>query len=136
MSSDLAYLPATTLAALFRARELSPVALTETLLARIEASQPSLNAFITIDHAGARAAAKAAEQRMMSGTALSLLDGVPYSVKDLTFTTGLRTTMGSRVMQDFVPKEDAFPVARMRAAGNDGQAHERNERTCGIDPSC
>jgi len=106
MSSDLAYLPATTLAGLFRARKLSPVELTEALLARIAASQPSLNAFITVDHAGARAAARASEQRLMNGAASSLLDGVPYTVKDLTYTAGLRTTMGSLVMKDFVPKKE------------------------------
>jgi aspartyl-tRNA(Asn)/glutamyl-tRNA(Gln) amidotransferase subunit A len=117
MSMDLAFLPATTLAAMFRRRALSPVELTELLLARIEASQSSLNAFITIDHEGARAAARAAEQRLSKGEALGVLDGVPYTVKDLTYTAGLRTTMGSLVMKDFVPKEDAFPVARLRAAG-------------------
>jgi aspartyl-tRNA(Asn)/glutamyl-tRNA(Gln) amidotransferase subunit A len=117
MSTDLAFLPATTLAALLRRRALSPVELADALLARIEASQPSLNAFITIDHDGARAAARAAEARHARGEPLSLLDGVPYTVKDLTYTAGLRTTMGSLVMKDFVPKEDAFAVARMRAAG-------------------
>jgi aspartyl-tRNA(Asn)/glutamyl-tRNA(Gln) amidotransferase subunit A len=117
MTEDIAYLPATELARLFRRRTLSPVEVTDTLLKRIGASQPMINSFITIDIDGARQAAKASEQRLMAGSALSLLDGVPYSVKDLTNTAGLRTTMGSLVMKDFVPRDDAVPVARLRAAG-------------------
>ncbi len=117
MSSDLAYLGAGELARLYRARKLSPVDVTNALLARSEASQASINAFITIDHAGALQAARDSQARFDRGAPLGVLDGVPYSVKDLTNTAGLRTTMGSKVMMDFVPKDDAVPVARMRAAG-------------------
>ncbi len=117
MSTDLAYLTAGDLARLYRARALSPVEVTKALLVRAEASQASINAFITIDHAGAMQAARDSQARFDRGAALGVLDGVPYSVKDLTNTAGLRTTMGSRVMKDFVPSDDAVPVARMRAAG-------------------
>ncbi len=117
MSTELCYLGAGELARLYRARKLSPAEVTDALLARIEASQASINAFITIDHAGARQAARESQGRFDRGAALGVLDGVPYSVKDLTNTAGLRTTMGSKVMEHHVPKDDAVPVARMRAAG-------------------
>ena len=117
MHDDLGFLSAGDLARLYRARMLSPVDVTQALLARSEASQHAINAFITIDHAGAIQAAKESQARFDHGAPLGVLDGVPYSVKDLTNTAGLRTTMGSKVMADFVPRDDAVPVARMRAAG-------------------
>lgn len=115
--TDIAFLSACELGRLYRKKALSPVEATEALLARIERTQPSLNSFVTIDTSGARVAARAAEKRFADGTPLGPLDGIPYSVKDLTNTAGLRTTMGSLVMKDFVPMDDAVPVARLRAAG-------------------
>ena len=114
---DLLYRPAVDLAAAIRAKEISPVEITDAVLARVEALQPTLNAFITITDDAARDAAKAAEAAIMKGGELGPLHGVPYTVKDLTFTAGVRTTMGSFVHADFVPTEDAVPVARMKAAG-------------------
>lgn len=114
---DPAFLSACDLARLYRARKLSPLEVTDSLLARIDATQPTLNSYVTIDRDGARRDAKASSDRFVAGTPLGPLDGVPYSVKDLTNTAGLRTTMGSLVMKDFVPKDDAIPVARMRAVG-------------------
>jgi len=115
--TDIAFLSACELGRLYRKKALSPVDVADVLLARIERSQAMLNSFVTIDAPGARAAARASEQRLMAADPLGPLDGVPYSVKDLTNTAGLRTTMGSLVMKDFVPKDDAVPVARLRAAG-------------------
>lgn len=114
---DLLYRPATELAAAIRAKEISPVEITDAVLARVEALQPTLNAFITITAEAARDAAKTAEAAVMKGDPLGPLHGVPYTVKDLTFTAGVRTTMGSFVHADFVPTEDAVPVARLKAAG-------------------
>jgi aspartyl-tRNA(Asn)/glutamyl-tRNA(Gln) amidotransferase subunit A len=114
---DIAYLSATTLATMYRRGTISPVEVTRALLARIDATQAALNSFITVDHDGALAAARESEARLRSDGARGVLDGVPYSVKDLTNTAGLRTTMGSRVMAMNIPKEDAVPVARLRAAG-------------------
>ena len=115
--SDLLRLSATKAAAAIRARKLSPVALVDAVLDGIARTQGSLNAFVTIDEAGARHAAHEAERAVAHGEKLGPLHGVPYSVKDLTWTAGLRTTMGSRLFEDFIPKEDAVPVARLRAAG-------------------
>jgi len=110
-------LSATDAAALIRARRLSPVDLLDEVLAGVERTRSTLNAFVSVDVDVARAAARRAEASVMSGDPLGPLHGVPFSVKDLTLTRGLRTTMGSAVFADFVPDEDAVPVARLRAAG-------------------
>ena len=104
-------------AAAIRARRISPVELLEAVLDEAERTQPTLNAFVTICAEAARHEARAAEQAVMRGDALGPLHGVPFSVKDLTWTRGVRTTMGSALFADFVPEEDAVPVARLRAAG-------------------
>ncbi|MBX6374630.1 MAG: amidase [Acetobacteraceae bacterium] len=117
MADDLTRLSATEAAAAIRARRLSPVELVEAVLAAAERSQPVLNAFVTIAAEQARAAARAAEDAVARGEPLGPLHGVPFSVKDLTNTAGLRTTMGSALFADNVPGEDAVPVARLRAAG-------------------
>jgi aspartyl-tRNA(Asn)/glutamyl-tRNA(Gln) amidotransferase subunit A len=116
-SSDLLYRPATDLAGLIRTRRISPVELVEQVLDRIDALQPSLNAFITITADRARADARRAEDAVMRGDPLGALHGIPFSVKDLTHTADVRTTMGSVIFENFIPTEDAVPVARMKRAG-------------------
>lgn len=111
------HLSAIDVAAAIRTRRLSPVELIEAVLDAAERTQPTLNAFVTICAETARAQARAAEQAVMRGDPLGTLHGVPFSVKDLTWTRGVRTTMGSALFADFVPDEDAVPVARLRAAG-------------------
>lgn len=113
---DLMDHSATELAALIRNKEASPVEAVQAALARIEARR-ELNAFITVTGEQALDAARRAEAAVMAGDALGPLHGVPYSVKDLTLTAGVRTTMGSAIYEDFVPKEDAVAVARAKAAG-------------------
>jgi aspartyl-tRNA(Asn)/glutamyl-tRNA(Gln) amidotransferase subunit A len=115
--TELLYRPAVDLAAAIRAKAASPVEVMDAVLARIEALQPKLNAFITVTGEAACDAAAAAEAAVMRGDDLGPLHGVPFSVKDLTFTAGVRTTMGSHIHADFVPTEDAVPVARLKAAG-------------------
>lgn len=104
-------------AAAVRTRRISPVELIDAVLDAAERTQPTLNAFVTICADTARADARAAERSVTSGDPLGPLHGVPFSVKDLTWTHGLRTTMGSALFADFVPDEDAVPVARLRQAG-------------------
>lgn len=111
---DLADLTLATAASAIRAGTLSPVALTEALLARIERLQPALNAFITVTAAEARAAARAAEDGRGPG---GPLHGVPVALKDLFDTAGVRTTAGAKLFADRVPAEDAAVVARLRGAG-------------------
>ncbi|MBS80254.1 amidase family protein [Variovorax sp.] len=107
---------AVALAALVRRKEASPVEIVRAALARIEARR-ELNAFITVTADEALAAARRAEAAVMAGEPLGPLHGIPYSVKDLTLTAGVRTTMGSAIHEDFVPKDDAVAVARAKAAG-------------------
>lgn len=114
--TDLADLSAREMAAGYRARRFSPVEVMEATLARC-AARRDLNAFVTLIPEQAREAARAAEARQSAGEDLPPLHGVPYSVKDLTLTAGVRTTMGSRLMADHVPDHDAVAVARAKAAG-------------------
>jgi aspartyl-tRNA(Asn)/glutamyl-tRNA(Gln) amidotransferase subunit A len=106
---------ALTLARLIRSKEVSPVAVVDAVLARIEALQPTVNAFITVTADEARDTG--APGAVMAGDPLPPLHGVPFSVKDLLFTAGVRTTMGSVIFADQVPAEDAVPVRRLRGAG-------------------
>lgn len=86
-------------------------------LARMHAHAHDVNAMITIDDAGARAAARAADDAADAGRWLGLLHGVPVAVKDNIDTAGLRTTCGSRFFEQHVPNHDAPVVRRLRAAG-------------------
>jgi aspartyl-tRNA(Asn)/glutamyl-tRNA(Gln) amidotransferase subunit A len=114
---DLCYTPATTLAAMIRAKKLSPVELTRAVLARLEKLNPRLNAFCTPTPELALADAKRAEDAVMKGEPLGALHGLPYSVKDLSFTKGIRTMSGSHIFADRVPDVDAPFVRRLREAG-------------------
>ena len=116
-TSPFAFTPATELCRLVRSRELSPVELVSIMLERIDASQPTLNAFITLCGDEAMAAARRAEQAVTNGDELGPLHGIPFTVKDLIDTEGVRTTMGSLIFEHNVPKTDAIPVARLKAAG-------------------
>ncbi len=117
IDDDLAYLSAAELSALIRQRQLSPVQLVQSTLARIERSQPVLNAFITVCAEDALSAARDAEQALKRSDTLPPLLGVPFSVKDLVSTVGVRTTFGSRIFEHHVPTVDAVAVARLKAAG-------------------
>lgn len=114
---DLCYTPAAELAALIRAKRVSPVEVMRTVLARVERLQPKLNCFITICADRALDEAKAAEDAVMAGRPLGPLHGVPFSAKDLVNTEGVRTTFGSFAFEQNVPKQDAPCIARLRAAG-------------------
>ncbi len=118
MTDDLTRLPALGLArADRRASEVSPVELMKAVLARAEKLQPVLNCFITIVGDQAMAAARQAEDDVMQGKPLGPLHGIPYAAKDLVNTAGVRTTFGSLLHEDNVPKEDAVAIARMKQAG-------------------
>lgn len=117
MSDDLTRLPASTLRDHIAARKVSPVELMKAVLERAEKLQPVLNCFITLVPEEAMKAAREAEEAVMQGTPLGLLHGIPYAVKDLVNTAGVRTTFGSRLFEQNVPKEDAVATARMKQAG-------------------
>jgi aspartyl-tRNA(Asn)/glutamyl-tRNA(Gln) amidotransferase subunit A len=99
-----------------RAKEFSSVELTRLFLERIEASQSKLNAFISITKDQAMAAAEAAD-RDLAASRGGALTGVPIAHKDLFCTAGVRTTCGSRMLDNFVSPYDATVVAKLKAAG-------------------
>ncbi|MBI3455207.1 MAG: amidase [Candidatus Rokubacteria bacterium] len=117
-NDELCWLSATDLAALIRRRKVSPVEVVDAVLDRIERVNPRLNAYVTLTAEAARKDAKAAERAVMrKGARLGPLHGVPFSVKDVVITKGVRTTFGTPLYRDHVPTEDAPMVARTRAAG-------------------
>ena len=115
--ADLCFTPATELAALIRARKLSPVELTRAVLDRVERLNPLINAFCTLTADAAMAAAREAEQAVMNGAARGPLHGIPFSIKDLHFTKGIRTMSGSCIFEHRVPDVDPPVVRRLRHAG-------------------
>jgi aspartyl-tRNA(Asn)/glutamyl-tRNA(Gln) amidotransferase subunit A len=115
--ADIAYASARDLAAAYRRRALSPVEVTDALLARLDALEPQLNAFCLVDRAGALAAARASEARHARGVPLGALDGVPATIKDLVLMRGFPTRRGSRLVEPVPDAEDAPAVARLREAG-------------------
>src|SRR6202047_2608523 len=117
MTDDLAFTSAAELARLIVGREVSPVEVVDGVLDRIERAQPVLNAFITVCSEKARTAAKAAEAAVMRGDTLGPLHGVPFAVKDLVNTKGVRTPFGSVALADNIPAADSPAVARLKAAG-------------------
>jgi aspartyl-tRNA(Asn)/glutamyl-tRNA(Gln) amidotransferase subunit A len=99
------------------AKEISPVELTDAVLARVERLNPRLNAYMTVTAEQARAAAQAAEREIAGGRYRGALHGIPVAIKDLFDTKGIRTTAGSKIMADRVPNRDATVVAKLAAAG-------------------
>jgi aspartyl-tRNA(Asn)/glutamyl-tRNA(Gln) amidotransferase subunit A len=104
-------------ARLIQQRELSPVELVDSRLARIEQFDGKLNSFIRVLADQARADARAAETEIKAGKYRGPLHGIPIGLKDIYETAGVATTGHSKVMQDHVPKADAFSVTRLRDAG-------------------
>ena len=99
------------------AKQLSPVELMQSCIARIELVDHAVNAMVARDFERATAAAQAAEAAVMHGDALPALHGLPVGIKDLDETAGLRTTWGSPIYRNHVPTQDAGMVARVRAVG-------------------
>jgi aspartyl-tRNA(Asn)/glutamyl-tRNA(Gln) amidotransferase subunit A len=116
-SSGLGFLSAAALAERIRARAVTPGEAVSDCLRRIAATQTTLNAYATVCEEQAFAAAGAAEAVLAAGKALGPLHGVPFSVKDIVNTAGVRTAWGSRVMASNVPDADAVAVKRLKDAG-------------------
>ncbi len=114
--SDLHRNTLTELAAGLRARRFSSVELVRAYLERIDASQGALNAFISITRESALREAQAADVALAAGTG-GPLTGVPIAHKDLFCTQGVRTSCGSRMLDNFVSPYDATVVAKLKSAG-------------------
>ena len=99
------------------AKTLSASELLEAVLERASLSEASLHAYLTIDHDGARAAARAADARLAAGESGRML-GIPMALKDNMSTAGIPTTASSKILDGYVPPYDATVVARLRQAGS------------------
>ena len=110
-------LAATELVALYRKRELSPVEVTEAVLARIAAWEPHLKATYALDPQAARAAARASELRWSKGAPLGPIDGVPSMIKENIATRGTPVPVGTAASTLVPAASDAPPAARMRESG-------------------
>jgi aspartyl-tRNA(Asn)/glutamyl-tRNA(Gln) amidotransferase subunit A len=117
VATELHWLTIAEAARLFEKRQLSPVELTDALLARIEALDPQINAFLLPTPVRAREQARTAEREIMAGNYRGPLHGVPFGLKDIYCTAGIRTTGHSRICADYVPTEDATTVTRLYQAG-------------------
>jgi amidase len=105
------------LASMMRARAVGPVEVLDAHLSAIARLNPRLNAIVTLAADAAREAARRAEARILASEPIGPLEGLPFGVKDVTETAGIRTTYGSPLHADFVPTEDAEVVRRLKAAG-------------------
>lgn len=115
--NDLIFRTATDLASMIRAKQVSAAEVLEAHLAQIAAHNPALNAVVTLDEAGAREQAAAADAALAQGGELGPLHGVPLTLKDAHAVAGMRTTCGFPPLAGYVPAEDGSAAARLRAAG-------------------
>ena len=116
-SLELCFMSAGQLSPLIQSKQVSPVEIIDAHLARIEATEPVLNSFITLLPEGARASARRAEVDIQRGNYRGPLHGIPVGLKDLFNTAGVRTTSGSKIFDNFIPGKDCTVAARFREAG-------------------
>ncbi len=116
-SATLPMLSASELARLIERKEVSPVEVTNAYLQRIEALDSRYNAYLTVNDEEACQMAREAEQEVLQGHYRGPMHGIPIAVQDQLWTRGLRTTGGSRIFADFIPKEDATVIAKLKQAG-------------------
>ncbi len=117
MTEPLHYQSLMSVAKQLRTKELSARALTEHMLARIDALDGELLSYATVTPELARAQAERAEEEIRAGRYRGLLHGVPVAIKDLCYTAGIRTMGGLKVRQHFVPEFDATVVRKLEEAG-------------------
>ncbi len=115
MADDIAFLSATELLRRYRAKELSPVAVVDAAISRLETYEAALNAFVLYDPDSALRAARASEARWQKGAPQGLLDGVPVAIKDTQLTRGWPRLVGSKTIDpNQAWTEDAPSVAGLR----------------------
>src|SRR3989475_4622443 len=118
---ELAFASIERVAPLIRKKKISPVELAELMLRRIERLNPKLNSYISVTADLAMKQARKAEAEICAPRSCARyrgpLHGIPVSLKDNIYSAGIRTTAGSKVLSNFVPKEDASVAVRLREAG-------------------
>lgn len=115
--TDPHFMTAAELAAAYRSRALSPVEVTRACLDRIAAGDTLIDSFLTVTEDRAMSDAKAAEDRFMRGEDLGPMQGIPYGLKDIIETEGIRTTGQSNSLANHIPAEDATVAAKLAGAG-------------------
>ncbi len=100
-----------------RAGHLSPLELTRACLAQIDTLDSTLKAWVTLDREGAEQQARKLQEELANGHDRGPLHGIPIGLKDIIYTKNMRTTGGSKILQDFVPEYDATATARLRRSG-------------------
>lgn len=115
--ADIAYASVTSLAQWIRSRQLTSERLTNIYLSRIERIAPQLFCYITVTRDRALAEARTMDRELAAGRYHGPLHGIPYALKDVFDTAGVRTTWGSAVFKDRIPDEDATIVEMLRKAG-------------------
>ena len=116
-ADEICFLSISDAAGLIESRQLSTVELTQAHLDRIERTDPVLNAFITLLGEEALESAEAAEREIANGEYRGPLHGIPIGLKDLYYTKGIRTTVGTKILRDFVPDYDAAVTEKFSDAG-------------------
>lgn len=117
MLPDVSRLTLADAAGEIKRRNVSPLELVEACIQRAEALDPELNAYFTRTFESAREEARVAGEEIARGKRRSPLHGIPFALKDLFETAGVRTTAGSHLRDSYVPAEDAFVVTLLRRAG-------------------
>jgi aspartyl-tRNA(Asn)/glutamyl-tRNA(Gln) amidotransferase subunit A len=115
--SELHFLSIAEAASLIQRRLLSPVELTRAFLDRITAIDPQINAYLLVTAEQALDQARKAEAEIMTGRYRGAMHGIPFALKDIYCTAGIRTTSHSRTRADYVPDFDATSVTKLYAAG-------------------
>jgi aspartyl-tRNA(Asn)/glutamyl-tRNA(Gln) amidotransferase subunit A len=115
--ADLHWLTIADAARLIERHRLSPVELTDALIACIEALDPQINAFLLPTQEKGREQARKAEREIMTGNYRGPLHGMPFGLKDIYATAGIRTTSHSKICENLIPTEDATTVTRLYQAG-------------------
>ena len=116
-ADELCFLSISEAAGLIESRQLSPVELTRAHLDRIERTDAALNAFITLLAEEAAHSSETAEREIAGGEYRGPLHGIPIGLKDLYYTKGVRTTVGTKILRDFVPDYDAAVTEKFADAG-------------------
>ena len=117
MKESIHYYSLMSLSKLIKSREISPVDITQMYLDRIESLEPKLHSYITVLRDNALKDAKKAESEILNGNYRGILHGIPYSIKDLFFTKGIRTTMGSKLYDSHIPGYSSTIVGKLEQAG-------------------
>ena len=113
-NQEIPFLSVAELSELIRKKEVSPVDATEAYLERIDALDFKFNAYLTVCRKEALLAAHEAENAIARGNYIGPMHGIPVAVKDQLWSKGIRTTVGSRFMTDFVPEEDATALGNLK----------------------